>query len=286
MNLLCPHCQKMVTVPDEYAGQLMKCPLCANTFPAPALAVPPGAGPVAASAPPASPRAGGSGPAAAPRGENTFRFASAREAQPGPPPQEPAREFPAAAAPAPAGYQRTATIWISPRVAPWIAPVAMVVVLVLSFFPWLNVFIRPASDDAKSTVQGTSAWSLAFGDKMNGLTLLYLLLMLAAVVLAMAVVILPRASLRLPPVVQQFMLWRSEIVGGVALLAFVVLVIQLLIGFNQETNKDNVLPIYGYRTLWLRLAVLAQFLAVLGAGLELWLAVRKSRPLPRIDVSW
>jgi len=32
MNLLCPNCQKMLTVPEQYAGQLMKCPLCAGTF--------------------------------------------------------------------------------------------------------------------------------------------------------------------------------------------------------------------------------------------------------------
>ena len=34
MNLLCPACQKMITVPDQYAGQTMKCPLCSQLFPA------------------------------------------------------------------------------------------------------------------------------------------------------------------------------------------------------------------------------------------------------------
>ena len=37
MNLLCPNCQKMLTVPEQYAGQLMKCPLCNGTFTVPAL---------------------------------------------------------------------------------------------------------------------------------------------------------------------------------------------------------------------------------------------------------
>ena len=37
MNLLCPNCQKMLTVPEQYAGQLMKCPLCSNNFTVPAL---------------------------------------------------------------------------------------------------------------------------------------------------------------------------------------------------------------------------------------------------------
>ena len=37
MNLLCPNCQKMLTVPEQYAGQLMKCPLCSTNFTVPAL---------------------------------------------------------------------------------------------------------------------------------------------------------------------------------------------------------------------------------------------------------
>src|SRR6516225_9539516 len=37
MNLLCPGCQKMITVPEQYAGQTMKCPLCSHLFPAPVL---------------------------------------------------------------------------------------------------------------------------------------------------------------------------------------------------------------------------------------------------------
>src|SRR6516225_3117625 len=38
MNLLCPNCQKPLTVAEQNAGQLMKCPLCNNTFTVPALA--------------------------------------------------------------------------------------------------------------------------------------------------------------------------------------------------------------------------------------------------------
>src|SRR5579871_1102703 len=44
MNLLCPNCQQMLTVPDEFAGQLMKCSLCNGTFTVPGL---PGAAPPA-----------------------------------------------------------------------------------------------------------------------------------------------------------------------------------------------------------------------------------------------
>ncbi len=48
MNLLCPNCQKMLTVPEQYAGQMMKCPLCAGTFTVPGL-------PAAAAPPPPPP---------------------------------------------------------------------------------------------------------------------------------------------------------------------------------------------------------------------------------------
>lgn len=52
MNLLCPNCQKMLTVPEQFAGQLMKCPLCSGTFTVPAL---PSGGDVIAPPPPSIP---------------------------------------------------------------------------------------------------------------------------------------------------------------------------------------------------------------------------------------
>src|SRR5207244_222603 len=55
MNLLCPNCQQQLSVQEQFAGQLMKCPLCGNNFTVPAL-------PQAA----AAPAPGGPAPAAAP----------------------------------------------------------------------------------------------------------------------------------------------------------------------------------------------------------------------------
>ena len=45
MNLLCPHCQRMLSGLGGICRQLMKCPLCEGTFPVPGL-------PGAASPPP------------------------------------------------------------------------------------------------------------------------------------------------------------------------------------------------------------------------------------------
>src|SRR5262249_55212685 len=41
MNLICPHCQKMVTAPDQNAGQSMNCPFCNQSFALPALKMEP-----------------------------------------------------------------------------------------------------------------------------------------------------------------------------------------------------------------------------------------------------
>jgi hypothetical protein len=32
MDFQCPSCQKVLTVPDQYRGAVMKCPLCRNIF--------------------------------------------------------------------------------------------------------------------------------------------------------------------------------------------------------------------------------------------------------------
>src|SRR5229473_8460132 len=48
MNLLCPNCQNRLSVPEQNAGQLMKCPFCSKYFSVPAL--PQAVGPEAGSA--------------------------------------------------------------------------------------------------------------------------------------------------------------------------------------------------------------------------------------------
>src|SRR5262245_50174298 len=37
MDIQCPGCQKRLSIPDQFAGQLVKCPMCAGMFTAPAL---------------------------------------------------------------------------------------------------------------------------------------------------------------------------------------------------------------------------------------------------------
>src|SRR5947208_2251525 len=108
MNLLCPSCQKMLQVPDQFAGQQMRCPLCNNIFTVPGL-------PDAAGMPPPPP------PAPEP-----FRVSDQPPPPPSFPPPEPSR---APAIPSPPvqerDYQRLKSYWISKRVVPWIAPISL-----------------------------------------------------------------------------------------------------------------------------------------------------------------
>src|SRR5262245_23353908 len=105
MDFLCPSCQKMLTVPDQYAGTKMKCPLCAATFTAPSLPSP------ASSAP------GGPGPFPPPAS------APSPTAAPLPPPMTPA---PPAPPPSPGEYRHGFALALEPRVVQWFAPAALV----------------------------------------------------------------------------------------------------------------------------------------------------------------
>ena len=287
MNLLCPHCQKMLTASDQFAGQIMKCPHCSNTFTAPALPKIPT--PSAAPAATASVASAPNPPAGAPAREDIFlssptpATASAESAPSGmagprptgdqPPPVSP---FPVSSGPL-AGYRRTYTIWISPRIVPWIAPACLVVVFILTFFSWLNIRIPGQG------VRGESAWTIAFGQG-NALLIAYLLLFLLALLITFASAVLPRLAITLPPAVQQIMPWRSAIVTGAILLAFLFLFLQLLKGFSEEAGDLAVFDVY--RTAWLKLAVSLHLLAAVTAALEFWLVLRRTRPLPRVDISW
>ena len=299
MNLLCPNCQKMISVPDQHAGQAMKCPLCGNTFQAPNL---PGA---ATSAVPASAGAGAAsspGPASsAPVHPDVFRLAPepaepprGPEAQvpsgpPGPTPPEPPLDLAAGLSP-PTGYHHRSTIWISPRVVPWVAPAGLVVVFFLLFCAWVE---WPGHPEVSQ-----SGWGTAFGKYFTGLGLLYVLLFILSLLAAVAAVVVPHVHVTLPRAVQQLWPWRSGFVAGLALLSFVFLVLELSLdfGLEKEAQAHQVPVLAGaeadflysllHRTVWLRLAVLLHLIAVIGATLEFWLALRKNRPLPRVDIFW
>jgi hypothetical protein len=266
MDFRCPSCQKDLTVPDEYAGQLMKCPLCQNTFQAPALPPPvaptpsPGPGTYSVEAPPTVPAAPPPGEAVSTRRVDT---------PPAPPPP-------------PGDYTHTSTIWVSPRVVPWITPAALLLIFVLTFFSWAHGV--PAGKEAKETPDH-SAWGWGFSEA-NILTAFYLILFLIMLIVSIAITVLrliPNA-LKLPPGLQQVWPWRSALVGLLAAVTFFFLVLQVFVGFSVK--GDGVLT-YIETTAWTGLVVILHFTALAGALLDFWLEIRgPSRPVPRIDISW
>src|SRR5712691_9866367 len=120
MELMCPNCQQKLTIPDQFAGQLMRCPLCNGTFTAPALSAPP---------PPVFSMAAEAPPPAPP-------LSTAPEPTP-PPTLEPIPET--MPPPLPGEYAHSFKIVFSPRVIPWITPAGLLCVFLLSFMSWIGV---------------------------------------------------------------------------------------------------------------------------------------------------
>jgi hypothetical protein len=168
MNLLCPNCGKMLTVPEQYAGQLMKCPLCSGTFTVPAL--PPSGGGLDAPAPPqpAFSPAGSPDPyqltpqaPAASAPEPAFHAAPPEPPAP-PPPPAPQSGGPSLPPPpprpvAPGDYSHHVLIPANEKILQWVTPAALLIVFILQFFPWIGVY----AGSVPLTTQG--AWGAAFG---------------------------------------------------------------------------------------------------------------------------
>jgi hypothetical protein len=297
MNLLCPSCQNPLAVPEQYAGQLMKCPLCGNNFTVPALAPTP-----AAAAEPSLAYTSGPSPAMAPeedshdftpielsghipppvsppppstdRNHGTYGL-TPEAARPAPPPLPPPPPRPAApvaptappagirpAPPSPprptaaGGYTHTVATTLHPRSLRLIAPVCLVLVFVLSLFPWVGVYL------GGNGIITQNAWGAAFGatsvdtvfdfhekweektpaeDKPgpDWLMILFLLFgLIPAVVVGLGAVALPRLmrEFKLPPGLAQIEPWRWLIVSGVTLLALLFLFLQLVTSFSIEAK--------------------------------------------------
>jgi len=322
MNLLCPNCQKMLTIDEQYAGQMMRCPLCSGTFLVPSLApahVAAGSTP----GPEPAPTYGFAGSSSSPPRTELPETVVVEKAtsQPTPEPTPPAP---------PSGYTRTHVLRLNAEILPWIAPVCLALIFILLFFNWDGLY------PGGYGVYTQSAWGSAFasfsadpvGEKVlqagqplrdnlhaSWVLILFLLVFLPLLVLAVASVVVPRLQLKLPPAVQQLMPWKSAIIAGLAALALVLLLFQLLLGLglenaaarmvdNQFTDQaaaaqtpedhqtlaiEKGRALDGYspgRGFGLRMTVILSLLAIAGAGLDFWMERRGNRPRPRLDVSW
>lgn len=319
MKLLCPTCQKPLEVPEQYAGQMMKCPLCNNTFTVPVLAQMPAAPP-----PPPPPPAP---PAPSP----------AFTAPPGPGAayQEPTADSP--------GQSRGLSV--NPRIIPWLAPLSLLCIFILLFFSWVGMypggigvvtqtgwgsaFGSANRDDGwykYSTDTRAKYWEKYYGSDVEPLTkpgvsilLIFFILILLPAVLASLISVAISAKLipiAVPPPLQAFWPMRSLFVGGLALATLIFLLFELFYGFPLEhtargqveaaveLEKQAATPaeqrdgprwdiekgvrLGGYvlrTTTWLTLVLILNVIAVIGCALEMWLERRGAQAMPHLRLS-
>jgi hypothetical protein len=313
----------MLTVPEEFAGQLMKCPLCNGTFTVPAL---PGAPPPPG--PPSGPEPDIYSVRSEPAPPPPVPPVSDQEPPP-PPPSTAIQPPPPSLAPLPPqDYQHSATAWLSPKVLPWVAPVCLLLVFVLQFFDWVGLY--PGGVPAATQ----NAWQAAFGGiskdgdlpqkALQGekgspgpsvLTIFYLLLFWIPVLpVTIASVVIDRIPLKLPPAVEKLLPWRWGIVAAVNLVLFLFLGLQALLGFSLDSHykewldksmkrdSEEPLPTKQMKerevargsaleklrhTFVLRLVVFLHLLATVCAALLFWINQSGAhRPLPKLELRW
>jgi hypothetical protein len=354
MNLICPHCEKMITVPESEAGQSIRCPECKETLNVPALA--------AASLPLEIPDHIGlssfedpsSNPSPEPGADRHSTYSLAPEqARPttSPPPSTPRRtdrersgigQAPSPKAanlkaplsppipPAPTGYEHEFVFGLNHLVVPWIAPACLALVFFLWFFPWVGLYPGDYSAYTQTPFQAIVG-SFSFDPvaekvmkmeeqirsaiHLSGLSLLQLVILLAALVLAVVPFVSGKMNIAFPPVVQHLLQWRVQILAATCGVLFLLLLWQTRSGFGLEnaatypiderfkeslnaarTPEDaqqlairrglELGKLNIQHTAWLSLA---GFLVIVAAGsalLEMWLARRGGKPLPLVQVHW
>jgi hypothetical protein len=181
----------------------------------------------------------------------------------------PAPELATVSAPAPStapstappeGYRHTRTVWFSPKVLPWIAPVCVVLIFILQFFTW--VCVCPGGEE----MIGANAWGATFaggtsnmdlqrtpivGKLLNPespnpiagvsvLSIFYILpFVLVVLPVTVASIVLDRVPVKLPPAAQKVMPWRWGIVAALNLVFYLFLLLQMALGFALETNYNT-----------------------------------------------
>lgn len=251
MNILCPHCQKLLSVPEEQAGQSVRCSACNSVLSVPVLPKP--------EAPMFS--SGNQSASAAAQDPDIFKLAldaDQPDPKPGSKPQiAPTPEKPADRAPIPpppppppAGPLRVFAYTLNPQVVVWMTPIALLVLFFLLWFTWTGIYPGGKAAYTQSAIQMTyKSFStdaaidkvMELESKLNktiswsGMTFLYVMLVLAGLVFAALPLVLKYTNLRLPPKVQPIMPYRLALVYACTGLAFVLLLLVSWMGFSLET---------------------------------------------------
>lgn len=322
MRLLCPYCQKAITVPDSEAGKAVNCPECHQQFAAPQLYTP---APSAAPAPP-PPAPAASAPVVPPPVPETYvkeedqPWSPDAAALPTIPP--PDREM--------SGFAHMLSVPVEAKIVRWIPAAAIFLALILTFFPWNGLFPGGHSAYTQNAWQALFGWVsfdpvaedlLKMEDDLekrshSRLWLLpYLLFLFPTLVIACAGPIVDLTKFKLPEGFEKVWQYRPLLLGGLAILLLMFLLAQWASGFGlqhaiyakieeefPEKKSEQNTPekmqrweiklamakgaFHARTTPWLRLAVLLHLLAAAAVAAEAGLVLRGKKPPPRAAVMW
>jgi len=301
MDLVCPTCQRKLTIDNRYAGMVVKCPLCNSNLQAPLLlgaapppVLPPAAPLVSAPAappPPVNPPAPPSVPSVAP-------VPPSLPAAPPPAPLPAAEVIPAvpspAAAPSPAAsppaldvaeviaeptpitivresdYRTSYRVHLRQDIVEWIAPVCVVAVFLLSLFPWYY-----------HEAYAVNLWELAFTERGYAIYTFYtVVFVFLALPVTVVTFCLEKRWIPFPEGLRPYWRFRSLIVGGLIGVPFLF--------FLGDYISFQFLPFGIQASIAMKLAFRLHLLAVIGCALQFWLELRKAAnlPAPRLTLRW
>lgn len=318
MRLLCPFCQKAITVPDTEAGKPVDCPECGQEFAAPQLYTP--------------------APAPLP---------ADKLAQPAPVPETyvsdrpdrvpPVVELPDMAAPDRelSGYHRMRSVSLDPRVMRWVPAVALFLAFILTMLPWNGLYPAgypaftqnpwgavvgsmsrdPVADDALRIGEEKLGDILDKRLKMNWWLFPYLFLLVPTLLLAAAGPVVDLTKWKVPSNLEPLWQYRPALLGVLTVLLLLFLLAQWASGFglqravNDWVEADHAAAKeaantpeklqrwemqvamkkgeYHVRTTpWLRLALLMHLLATAAVVTEAGLMLRGKKAPPRLAAMW
>lgn len=264
MELQCPSCQKRLSIGDQFAGQLVKCPACNGVFMAPSLTPPAPATPTpAANAPSTSTGDGNILPfdsdAPPPRPE----IAHFTSSPPPPPPRPRYEDEPIGP---PGDYTTEHRCHLRANILRWFTPGILLILLLVSFMNW--IVIPPIA---------RNLWQLAFDPIDAGYVIYTLVTFFVALPLAWVVILMEINVIPLPPAIRPFWSWRGLVMTFLLFLTVLFPTIDLL-RWNLSAAVDP-------SGLGLKIAVRLHWLAIACGGLEFWLDRRRKKRLPPPEFS-
>jgi hypothetical protein len=317
MRLLCPFCQKAISVPDSEAGKAVNCPECAQQFAAPQIYTPS----PAPMLPPVESRLTAPAADIAP-GELKPDWGSAPAPPQLPELPQPDREL--------SGFARMVSVSLDVKVIRWIPAGALFLAFLLTFFSWNGLYPAGYPAYTQNAWQGVLASisrdavaddELKLGAELDDRVrtswwlLPYLLFLLPTLALALAGPIIDVTKLKIPPAVEHLWRFLPVVLGVLTIGVLIFLLAQwatslgLQRAINDKIEADwadrkaqantpdkmqrwemNVAAQKGAfhvrTTPWLRLAVLAHLLAAIAIAAEAGLMLRGNKPAPRVGAMW